>query len=67
MIDSCLTSHSLVFPRWDAISILFSVFLLSYIYIESVSVATACRFRSHAADERDGCSRSGATTNEARF
>ncbi|KWU46403.1 hypothetical protein RHOSPDRAFT_15333 [Rhodotorula sp. JG-1b] len=30
-------AFTLVFPRWDAISILFSVFLLSYIYIESRS------------------------------
>ena len=29
--------NSLVFPRWDAISIMFSVFLLTYTYIEARS------------------------------
>ena len=28
---------SLVFPRWDAIAIMFSVFLLTYTYIEARS------------------------------
>lgn len=42
---SHLLYDSLVFPRWDAISILFSVFLLSYIYIESVSQTVRLRGR----------------------
>lgn len=50
-IGSCFNSHSLVFPRWDAISILFSVFLLSYIYIESVSVCKACYSDRDDADQ----------------
>ena len=29
--------HSLVFPRWDAICIIFSVFLLTYVYLEARS------------------------------
>lgn len=30
-------AFSLVFPRWDAIAIMFSVFLLTYTYIEARS------------------------------
>lgn len=30
-------SGSLVFPRWDAIAIIFSIFLLTYVYIEARS------------------------------
>ena len=33
--DMCL--NSLVFPRWDAICIIFSVFLLTYVYLEARS------------------------------
>lgn len=29
--------RSLVFPRWDAIAIIFSIFLLTYVYIEARS------------------------------
>ena len=28
-------NYSLVFPRWDVIAILFSVFLLTYVYLEA--------------------------------
>lgn len=34
--DTFASTQSLVFPRWDIIAILFSVFLLTYVYIEAV-------------------------------
>jgi Ca2+:H+ antiporter len=33
--SSKLIADSLVFPRWDVIAILFSVFLLTYVYLEA--------------------------------
>lgn len=32
-----LTSYSLIFPQWDVIAIILSIFLLTYTYIEARS------------------------------
>ncbi len=32
-----LLRHSLIFPRWDVIAIILSIFLLTYTYIEARS------------------------------